>query len=196
MSDKQKIIECITPVGKMNYVFVGQPKEDDENKGKYWYSLMLAWPKAYLNTQLIELRQKAMEAAKQFFGEQVPPLQPFLRDGDNPEHNTADNADLKGMVYLNIKCKCEDPIHKSDMPGIVDRYGAPILPVDIYSGATGRCSVILGGYNNKGKKGVWVRLQNIQKDQDGERLSGRPDAAKQFGALDGGSVANDPSGLL
>lgn len=182
---KQPLIECITPVGQANYVFIANPKQDDENKDKYWYSLMLAWPKEYYNRELIELRTKATEAARQFFGGQIPPLEPFIRDGDNPAHNTSNNVDLHGKVYLNIKCKCEDPRTKSDMPGIVDRYGNPIMPVDIYSGVFARCSVLLGGYNNKGKRGVWVRLQNIQKSHDGERLSGRPSAQSQFGALEG-----------
>lgn len=193
---KQPIIEAMTPVGQANYVFIASPKQDDENKEKYWYSLMLAWPKALLNTELVALRQQAHAAATQFFGAQIPPLEPFIRDGDNPAHNTSQNDDLFGKVYLNIKCKCEDPIHKSDMPGIVDRYGAPLLPVDIYSGVFCRASVILGGYNNKGKRGVWVRLQNIQKSHDGERLSGRPSAASQFGTLDAPAGSNDPSGLL
>jgi hypothetical protein len=180
---KQPLIECITPVGQANYVFIANPKQDDENKDKYWYSLMLAWPKEYMSTQLIELRTRAADAARQFFGGNIPPLEPFIRDGDNPAHNTSNNEDLKGKVYLNIKCKCDDPLHRTDMPGIVDAYGSPILPVDIYSGAFVRCSVLLGGYNNKGKRGVWVRLQNIQKSHDGERLSGRPSAQSQFGAL-------------
>lgn len=194
MSDKKPIIECITPVGQANYVKITTPEKDDQ--GQYWYKLMLAWPKAYMGAELIELRQKAMQAAKQFFGEQVPPLEPFIRDGDNPAHNTENNTDLHGKVYLNIKCKCEDPASLKDMPGIVDRFGNDIIPIDIYSGCFLRCSIILGGYNNKGKKGVWVRLQNIQKSHDGERLSGRPSASSQFGALEGGGVAGDTSGLL
>lgn len=194
MSDKKPIIECITPVGQANYVYITNPQPDDQ--GQKWYKLMLAWPKEYFNRELIELRQKAMEAAKAFFGQQVPPLEPFIRDGDNPAHNTENNADLHGKVYLNIKCKCEDAQTLKDMPGIVDRFGNDIPPVDIYSGCFLRCSIILGGYNNKGKRGVWVRLQNIQKSHDGERLSGRPSAQSQFGAMDGPAPSSDPSGLL
>lgn len=194
MTDKPKIIECFTPVGQANYVFITNPQPDDQ--GQKWYKLMLAWPKEYYGKELIELRTKAHEAATQFFGSQIPPLEPFIRDGDNPAHNTEGNPDLKGKVYLNIKCKCNDPDRLTDMPGMVDRYGAAILPVDVYSGAWVRCSVILGGYNNKGKKGVWVRLQNIQKSHDGERLGGRPDAASQFGAMDGPPPSGDNSGLL
>lgn len=198
MSDQQKdkITEGMTPVGQANYVFIASPKEDEDNPGKWWYSLMLAWPKSYLNTELLPLRQQATLAAQKFFGNPIPPLQPFLRDGDNPEHNTSNNPDLHGKVYLNIKCKCEDTINRSDAPGIVDRNGNPLMPIDVYSGAFVRCSVLLGGYNNKGKRGIWVRLQNIQKSHDGERLSGRPTAQSQFGTLDGPAPVNDPSGLL
>lgn len=196
MAEKQPIIECFTPVGQANYVAIAQPSEDDDHPGAFWYKLMLAWPKSYMGAELMELRQKATQAAKQFFGEQLPPLEPFLRDGDSPSHNTKDNADLRGKVYLNIKCKCQDPQGKSDMPGIVDRFGNPLMPVDVYSGAFVRCSVLLGGYNNKGKRGVWIRLQNIQKSHDGERLSGRPDARSQFGVLDAPPGADVGSDLL
>lgn len=194
-TDKQPIIECFTPVGQMNYVTLTNPQADDH--GQKWYKFMLSWPKAYMANELMELRTKATQAAKQFFGDPLPPLEPFIRDGDNPAHNTENNPDLHGKVYLNIKCKCNDDIKLSDMPGIVDRYGSPIMPLDIYSGCFARSSVIMGGYNNKGKKGVWVRLQNIQKSHDGERVSGRPDAASQFSnapALPGAEA--DTSGLL
>ena len=192
--NKQPIIDCITPVGQLNYVFVANPQPDDY--GQKWYRLMLCWPKSYMNQELLELRQKATQAAKQFFGQNIPPLEPWLRDGDNPAHNTKNDPDLHGKVYLNIKCKCEDPVGLTDMPGIVDRFGKRILPVDIYSGCFARCSILLGGYNNKGKRGIWVRLQNIQKSHDGERIGGRPNAESQFGTLDGVDIQDNGSDLL
>lgn len=176
--DKQPIIDCITPVGKLNYVYLAEPQEDE--KGVGWYKVTIAWPKAYRDTQLKDFRQKCTQAAKQFFGNDVPKLQPILRDGDNIEHNSADVEEFHGKYYITAKVKAE-----KGRPGCVDAKGNEISYLDVYSGCTARISIILGGYSNLGKKGVWIRLQNIQKAEDGERIGGKPSAKKQFGALDG-----------
>lgn len=183
---KNEIIEAMTPVGKLHYVYVDQPQEDDE--GKAWYKVTIAWPKSYKDTELKPVREAGMRAAKQFFGEKVPPLQPFLRDGDNEEHNTSDIEDLHGCYYFTAKSKTK--------PGCVDARKNDISPLDVYSGCEARVSIILGGYNNKGKKGVWIRLQNIQKARDGERIGGKPSAKKQFDNLDGFEDDTDGENLL
>ena len=174
MADKQEIIECITPVGKFHYVYLSRPQQDDA--GQDWYKLTIAWPKSFKETELKGFRQAATKAAKQFFGDDVPKLQPILRDGDNSEHNSSDVEELYGCYYITAKSK--------DKPGIIDARKNDISPMDVWSGCTGRISVIMGGYNNKGKKGVWIRLQNVQKAGEGERIGGKPSAKKQFGDLD------------
>jgi hypothetical protein len=182
--DKQEFFEAMTPVGKFLFVYLNKPQEDDN--GIEWYKLTIAWPKSMYNTELKELRKAAMRAAKAYFGEDVPKLQPFLRDGDNPEHNSAEVEELFGCYYFTAKSKAE-----KGRPGIVDRKKNDIDPLDVYSGCTGRVSVLLGGYTNKGKKGVWVRLQNVQKAADGDRIGGKPAAKKQFDELPGGSSGDD-----
>ena len=67
-------------------------------------------------------------------------------------------------------------------PGIVDRDKQEILTADeIYPGCWCRASVTAYGYNFENvKMGVSFGLQNIQKLGDGENLSGRTDASKEF----------------
>jgi hypothetical protein len=84
--------------------------------------------------------------------------------------------ELYGQYYITAKSKSR--------PGIIDARKSDISTLDVYSGCTGRVSIILGGYNNKGKKGVWIRLQNVQKASDGERIGGKPAARKQFDELE------------
>lgn len=173
---KNEIIECITPVGKFNYVYLNQPQDDEHGVG--WYKVTIAWPKAMYNSELMDLRRKATEAARQKWGASIPKLQPFLRDGDNVEHNSSDVEDLYGCYYITAKCKSE-----KGRPEILDRLKNVIGPLEVYSGCKGRVSVILGGYTHKGKNGVWIRLQNVQKQSDGERIGGAPSAKKQFDEL-------------
>lgn len=184
MSNKNEFFEAMTPVGKFLFVFLNKPQEDDN--GEEWYKLTIAWPKSMYDTELKPLRKEAMRAAKAFFGEKIPPLQPFLRDGDNPEHNSGEVEELYGCYYFTAKSKAE-----KGRPGIVDRRKNDLDPMDVYSGCTGRISVLLGGYNNKGKKGVWIRLQNVQKADDGDRIGGRPAAKSQFDELPGGGSEFD-----
>lgn len=174
--NKNEIIECISAVGKFNFVYLNQPQDDEHGVG--WYKVTIAWPKAIYNTELRELRVKATEAARQKWGSSIPKLQPFLRDGDNIEHNSSDIEDLYGCYYITAKCKAE-----KGRPEIVDRLKNPLSPLEVYSGCSGRVSVILGAYTHKGKNGVWIRLQNVQKAGDGERIGGAPSAKKQFDEL-------------
>jgi hypothetical protein len=56
-------------------------------------------------------------------------LQPFLLDGDNPEHNTKRREYLFGHVYKNFKQKADAKrlpdgrVLYSGAPGIVDAWG-------------------------------------------------------------------------
>jgi hypothetical protein len=108
-------------------------------------------------------------------------VQPFLRDGDNPEHNTKGKEELRGHVYLSIKSKAKvvrnphDPtkwIAQGGQPGIIGPNKEDLLPVDLYSGCFARASGIIFGTEYSGKRYISVRLNNVQKAWDGERLGG------------------------
>jgi hypothetical protein len=177
------------------------------------WKVTVMWPKAEMNTGLIPLRQMAARCrdegwpediakyAAQAAGQQVfvIPLQPFLRDGDNPEHNTKGREYLFGHVYLNFKQKAiprlRDPagpkqgnnIIWEGGPQIIGPANEDMLAVDIYSGCKGRVSGVMFASEYSGKRYISVRLNNIQRAdyQQYERIGGggRPDAKTQFDPL-------------
>ena len=55
---------------------------------------------------------------------------------------------------------------------------------EVYSGCYARVSINFYAFNSNGNRGIACGLGNIQKVRDGERLSGRTDAASDFEALD------------
>ncbi len=214
MSDKlPKFIEFQTPIGRVVYEALAEaqqetdgnppkPKFDSETGAPVMhYKVTLMWPKSELDTTLIPLRTLAAQARDQKWapGTYDPnffAIQPFLRDGDNPEHNTSNKEELRGHVYLSIKSKAKvarSPhdstkwIVQGGQPGIIGPNNEDLLPVDVYSGCFARASGIIFGTEYSGKRYISVRLNNIQKAWDGERIGGggRPDAKSQFDPLSG-----------
>lgn len=182
-----------------------QPLLDENGIQKANYKITMAWPKTVMETHLIELRTLAATTRDEAWGaacSQDPwfRLEAFLRDGDNPEHNTKQREYLIGHVYLNIKAKATPIMENgvwtkkySGAPGLLDVYGADMSPVDLYAGCYARCSGILFGTEYMGRRFISTRLNNIQKVADGERMGGggRPDAKSQFDPL-----ATRPAGAL
>lgn len=67
-------------------------------------------------------------------------------------------------------------------PEVVDVNLNPILnQTEVYSGIYARASVNFFPYSQAGKKGVGCDLNNVQKLEDGEPLSGRASATDDFG---------------
>lgn len=208
---KNDFVEFITPIGRVIYEALGEPQQDtdgnpprpkvDPETGApiMHYKVTLAWPKAEQDTTLVPFRQLAAQARDKKWpvGSYDPAwfrLEPFLRDGDNPEHNTKAKEELKGHVYLTFKSKAKlqrSPHDQSKwmiasgQPGIIGPANEDLLPVDLYSGSYARVSGIMFGTEYSGRKFISVRLNNVQKARDGERLAtgGRPDARSQFDPL-------------
>jgi hypothetical protein len=62
-------------------------------------------------------------------------------------------------------------------PGLIGPANEDLLPTDVYSGCFARVSGIMFGTEYSGRKFISVRLNNVQKARDGEKLGGgRPDA--------------------
>lgn len=200
--------EFITPVGKVVHCYHDTPQlettdskppkpiMDEDGIQKAQYKITLAWPKAIMGTELIPMRTMAALCRDQAWGPEAAAdawlnLQPFLRDGDNPEHNTAKKEYLFGMVYLNFKQKAKPTRHSdgkvtySGKPGLIGTYNEDLLPADMYAGCQARVSGIMFGTEYSGKRFISTRLNNIQKAADGERIGGggRPDAKSQFDPL-------------
>jgi len=171
----------------------------DEKTGvaKADFKVTMAWPKQYQDTHLVPFRQLAAATRDEAWGpacsqDQWFRLEAFLRDGDNPEHNTKRREYLFNHVYMNFKAKAT-PVFENDKftgrysgaPGLLDVYGADLPSTELYAGCYARISGILFGTEYMGRKFVSSRLNNIQKVADGERMGGggRPDAKSQFDAL-------------
>lgn len=199
--------EFITSVGKVVHCYHDRPQLNttektnlpvlDENGiQKADFKITLWWPKDELNTTLIPLRTLAATTRDQAWGVAAATdkwfrLEPFLRDGDSPEHNTMKREYLFGGVYLNFKTKAIPTRHSdgrvtyTGAPGLIGPYNEDLLPTDMYAGCKARVSGIMFGTDYSGRNFISVRLNNIQKAEDGERMGGggKPDAKKQFEPL-------------
>lgn len=206
--NKPKFNEFQTPVGKVVHSYHDAPQMqttdsqppkpimDENGIQKADFKVTLWWPKALLTTELIPLRTLAATTRDEAWGAEAASdpwlnLQAFLRDGDNPEHNTKKREYLFGGVYLNFKQKATPTRHADGRvtyggkPGLIGPYNEDLLPSDMYAGASARISGIMFGTEYSGKRFISTRLNNIQKSHDGERLGGggRPDAKTQFDPL-------------
>ena len=102
-----------------------------------------------------------------------------------------------GCYYLNFKSKAQASKtpqasdHIWRCPRLEqDRYGNDLMPLDLYSGGSGRVGGIMFGTEFLGKNFISTRLYHILMALVGVRLGhGKPEAQKQFGAL-ASSAAN------
>ena len=181
-----------------------KPILDDQGIPEAEYRVTMAWDKTRI-AELQEIIQLARTVQEEAWPGSSQPgaffaLQPFFRDGDSPQHNTKKREYLFGKYYLNFKQRAvptknvqTGQVIYTGAPGIVGPYGEDIMPLDLYSGCTGRCSGIMFGSEYMNNNFVSTRLNNIQKFEDGERIGGnaRPDAKSQFGPLKTGGAMRD-----
>ncbi len=213
---KPKFNEFLTPIGLLVHCYhqtpqvkenerTKQPVLDKNGNPEAEYKVTLAWPRSFMDTELIPFRKLAYQTQCEAWPESMAPgawftLETFLRDGDNPQHNTKGKEYLRGKVYLNFKTKAEASRHPqtgqvtySGAPGLVDEYKNDMLPCDVFAGCEARVSGIMFGTEYSGKNFISVRLNNIQRAKTGERIGGggKPDAKSQFDPL----VQGGPLGL-
>lgn len=227
---KPNFVPFVSHIGILVHLYHDKPQLDttdskppkpiiDPDTGiqKATYKATLMWPKAELKTALIPMRELGASVVTEAWGPEALAdpwlnLQPFLRDGDNPEHNTAKKEYLFGHVYLNFKQKAkaekrsDGSVAYSGGPQLIGPRQEDLLPVDIYPGCRARVSGIMFGTEYSGKRFISTRLNNIQRDVlppsgQFERIGGgggRPDARSQFDALETGptlSPSNPFAGL-
>lgn len=166
--------KVITGKVRFSYAHVFEPSAINEGDDKK-YSVSILVPKKDLQT--LARIKNAIEAATQegkgkWNGKIPTVLKLPLRDGDAER---PDDEAYEGMMFLNASSK--------NRPGIVDENTDPVMSKDdFYSGCFGRASVNFYAFNVSGNKGIAVGLNNLQKLEDGDRLSG------------GGSSASDDFG--
>ena len=166
--------KVITGKVRFSYAHVFEPSAINEGDDKK-YSVSILVPKKDLQT--LARIKNAIEAATQegkgkWNGKIPTVLKLPLRDGDAER---PDDEAYEGMMFLNASSK--------NKPGIVDEDRVEVMSRDdFYSGCFGRASVNFYAFNVSGNKGIAVGLNNLQKLEDGDRLSG------------GGSSASDDFG--
>ena len=174
MAKTESSTKIVVPC-RISFANIWEAKSINGSDPKYSVSCVI--PKSDKKT--LAKIEAAVEAAKaeakgKKWGGKIPPnLKLPLRDGDIER---PDDENYANCMFLNA--------NSSDKPGIVDRQVNPILdPMQVYSGCYCNVSLSLYGFNSNGNRGVACGLGNIQWLKDGERLSGKADAASDFDAV-------------
>lgn len=140
------------------------------------YSICIIIPKS--DTKTLEAIKKAIEIAKadgkaklaDKNGRIPSTIKIPLRDGDDER---ADDPAFADSMFINA--------NTTRRPAIVDASLNAIMSRDeFYSGCYGRVSLNFYAFNVQ-SKGIAAGLQNIQKLQDGEPLTGGSTAEEDFG---------------
>jgi hypothetical protein len=168
----------VLPEAQANYVFLTKPRASDKPDAEAAYSLTLSWPKDEVD--LSDLKKAILQAARNKWGDKALDglkkgfIASPIGDGDARESD-----EFAGC--WTVTCRRKESLGP---PGVVDASVSPIIdPNEIYSGMFCHVSVSVFGYENSGKKGVGLGLNNVQKTKDGERRSGKPDPKNEFKPL-------------
>jgi hypothetical protein len=176
---KNSITKVVTGKARLSYANLFVPKAAEEGQNPK-YSVAVLIPKSDKAT--LTRIKAAIDAVKKDPASEKLWGKPFnsemkaaLRDGDL---KADENPEYAGHYFFNCS--------SFQKPGVVDRNLNPVLDQnEVYSGCYARVSVNFYAFNKGGGKGVAVGLNNVQKLEDGEPLSGRSRAEDDFGALDG-----------
>lgn len=165
--------------GKVRFCYVNVFEPTAMNEGDTpKYNICILIPKTDKKT--LENIQKAIDAAK-LIGKaklankngQIPAdaaLKLPLRDGDAER---ADDPAFENCYFINT--------NSNRKPSIVDRDLNPIMEKEeFYSGCYGRASINFYAFNVS-SKGIAAGLNNLQKLEDGEMLTGGSTAEEDFG---------------
>lgn len=169
MSNETKVI---TGKVRFSYAHVFEPHSVEEG-GQKKYSVSILIPKSDKKTlaKIEAAVEAATEAGKGKWGNKIPKnLKLPLRDGDEERE---DDENYAGMMFVNAS--------SNSKPGIVDANLDALMDQDeFYSGCYGRASLNFYAFNVSGNKGIACGLNNLQKLEDGDRLSGGASAEEDF----------------
>ena len=164
--------KVITGKVRFSYAHVHEPYAVQEGQDKKYSVSILIDKKDTATLKKIETAiENAMELGKAKFGGKIPKsLKLPLRDGDEEKD---DDENYVGRMFINASSKSK--------PGIVDQNREPIMSNDeFYSGCYGRASLNFYAFNVSGNKGIACGLNNLQKLEDGNKLSGGSSAESDF----------------
>lgn len=168
--------KVVTKKVRFSYANVFEPRS--LNGGDEKYSVTLLIPKSDTETynKIINALNKTLNDAIADTFKGVMPQNPRfpIYDGDGLRPSGEPfGEECKGHWVITA--------NSTEKPEIVDQACNPILSKsDFYSGCYGRASIVFFAYNTNGNKGVGCGLNNLQKLEDGQPLSGRSTAAEDF----------------
>ncbi len=174
--------KIVTKKVRFSYANVFEPRS--LNGGDEKYSVTLLIPKSDTETynKIINAMNKTLnESVSDVFKGVMPTNPKFpLYDGDGLRPSGEPFGDeCKGHWVI--------AANSNEKPEVVDANLNPIMSKsDFYSGCYGRASIVFFAYNTNGNKGVGCGLNNLQKLEDGQPLSGRSTAAEDFGGANSG----------
>lgn len=179
----------ITPTFRVSFPNVFKAKLNDLN-GKEEYSLVALFPK---NADLTQLKAAAQKAIEDKWGKDQAKWPKNLKSPFRDQAERAKTVDGKevlpagheaGAIFMNLK--------STQRPGLVDNQNNDILSEsEFYAGCYARASVRAFAYDQKGNRGVSFGLQNIQKQKEGDPLTGRMKASDEFTPVEGGGTGGD-----
>lgn len=178
--------KVVTGKVRFSYVNVFTPRAIEGGDEKYSITLLI--PKADTDTynKIINAMNKTLnDSVAEVFKGVMP---------TNPKFPIYDGDGLRpGGEPFGEECKGHWVItaNSKERPEVVDIACQPIMSkTDFYSGCYGRASIIFFAYNTNGNKGVGCGLNNLQKLEDGQALSGRSTAAEDFGGANAATAAS------
>jgi len=187
---KDKPVSLITPTGIATFSYVWEPHAFEEGGGKS-YSLILVYSKKKVmkDKLWIALRSAVGKAAITKFGDKQ--AKALLSKGklvlpwrDAEDYEKYGEPFVEGNIMLKASTNAKEGALP---PGVVGPNAKRMMKQsDFYSGCLARMEVGTWAYDNSGNKGVKLFLNNVQKLEDGERLSGfRSDPEDVFDAVEG-----------
>lgn len=168
--------KVITGKVRFSYAHVFEPSAAMEGQEKK-YSVSLVIPKSDKKTigKIKEAIEAALLEGAAKFGGKIPKVYKNpLRDGDDER---PDDEAYENSMFINANSPRKPGIVDENLDAIIDKD-------DFYSGCYGRASVNFYAFNVSGNKGIACGLNNLQKLEDGERLSGGSSAEDDFGSDD------------
>ncbi|MGL4568163.1 MAG: DUF2815 family protein, partial [Fusobacteriaceae bacterium] len=163
----------ITGKVRFSYAHVFEPNAMEGNDPKYSVSVIIPKSDKATLDKIEKAVEEAKEAGKAKWGGKIPAtLKLPLRDGDTER---PDDEVYAGSYFLNAS--------SPNRPGLVDKDMNDIISKEeFYSGCYGRASINFYAFAVSGSRGIAAGLNNLQKLEDGERLSGGASAQDDFGS--------------
>lgn len=169
--------KVVTGKVRFSYAHVFEPTSISEDQDKK-YSVSLIIPKDDQKTidKINEAIAAALEEGKAKFGGKIPKMYKNpLRDGDVER---PDDENYENSYFINANSTRKPSVVDVNLDEIIDKE-------EFYSGCYGRASINFYAFNVSGNKGVAAGLNHLQKQEDGERLSGSISTAEEdFGSDD------------